>query len=89
MDNPYDKSARDEFQKATGEEPLFDVAYYDGHYYVSRRAARAHLCFLPVLSDNGRELPTAIGVLICCILFHRWLHGTAPSLCTHASTSNG
>lgn len=34
MDNPYDKSARDEFQKATGEEPLFDVAYYDGHYYV-------------------------------------------------------
>ena len=34
MDNPYDKGARDELQKQTGESYLFDVAYYEGHYYV-------------------------------------------------------
>ena len=30
MENPYDKGARDELQKQTGEAYLFDVAYYEG-----------------------------------------------------------
>lgn len=69
MDNPYDKSARDEFQKATGEEPLFDVAYYDGHYYVYFGVLPVLIFYLPFYLVTGANFPTAIGVLICCILF--------------------
>lgn len=69
MDNPYDKSARDEFQKATGEEPLFDVAYYDGHYYVYFGVLPVLIFYLPFYLITGANFPTAIGVLICCILF--------------------
>ena len=69
MDNPYDKSARDEFQKATGEEVLFDVAYYDGHYYVYFGVLPVLVFYLPFYLLTGANFPTAIGVLICCILF--------------------
>lgn len=69
MDNPYDKSARDEFQKATGEEPLFDVAYYDGHYYVYFGVLPVLTFYLPFYLATGSPFPTAIGVLICAILF--------------------
>lgn len=69
MDNPYDKSARDEFQKATGEEPLFDVAYYNGHYYVYFGVLPVLIFYLPFYLVTGANFPTAIGVLICCILF--------------------
>lgn len=69
MDNPYDKSARDEFQKTTGEEVLFDVAYYDGHYYVYFGVLPVLVFYLPFYLLTGANFPTAIGVLICCILF--------------------
>ena len=69
MDNPYDKSARDEFQKATGEEPLFDVAYYDGHYYVYFGVVPVLLFYLPFYLLTGANFPTAIGVLVMALLF--------------------
>ena len=47
MDDPYDKSARDELQKETGEPYLFDVAYYDGHYYVYFGVVPVLMFYLP------------------------------------------
>ncbi len=69
MDTPYDKSARDELQKQTGESYLFDVAYYDGHYYVYFGVVPVFLFYLPFYLLTGANFPTAIGVLIAVLLF--------------------
>lgn len=69
MDNPYDKGAREELQKQTGEEYLFDVAYYQGHYYVYFGVVPVLLFYLPFYLLTGASFPTAIGVLIACIAF--------------------
>lgn len=69
MDNPYDKGARDEAQKETGEGYLFDVAFFDGHYYVYFGIVPVMVFYLPFYLLTGSPFPTAIGVLISCILF--------------------
>lgn len=69
MEDPYDKGARDEAQKATGEKYLFDVAYYDGHYYVYFGVVPVLLFYLPFYLLTGANFPTAIGVLIAVIAF--------------------
>lgn len=69
MDNPYDKGARDELQKETGEPYLWDVAYRDGHYYVYFGVVPVVLFYLPYYLATGMDFPTAIGVWISCIAF--------------------
>lgn len=69
MDNPYDKGARDELEKATGEKYLWDVAYYQGHYYVYFGVVPVVLFYLPFYLVTGASFPTAIGVWIACIAF--------------------
>lgn len=69
MDDPYDKGSRDEMQKQTGEGYLFDVGYYDGHYYVYFGVVPVLLFYLPFYLIAGSNFPTAIGVLIMSILF--------------------
>lgn len=69
MDDPYDKGARDELLKETGEDYLFDTAYYDGHYYVYFGVVPAILFYLPFYLLTGANFPTAIGVLIAAVLF--------------------
>ena len=80
MDDPYDRGARDELQKATGEDYLFDVAYHDGHYYVYFGVVPVILFYLPFYVLTGANFPTAIGVLVavaafaigCSALLHRF-----------------
>lgn len=69
MSEPYDKGAREEAQKETGEDYLFDVAYYGGHYYVYFGVVPVILFYLPFLLLTGGAFPTAIGVLISVIGF--------------------
>lgn len=69
MDDPYDKGARDEAQKETGEPYLFDVAYYEGHYYVYFGVVPVVLFYLPFYLLTGASFPTAIGVLIMALAF--------------------
>lgn len=69
MENPYDKDARDQLQKETGETYLFDVAYYEGHYYVYFGVLPALLFYLPFYLATGLSFPTAIGVLLSTIAF--------------------
>lgn len=65
----YDKGARDEAQKETGEPYLFDVAYHDGHYYVYFGVVPVLLFYLPFYLLTGANFPTAIGVLVMALLF--------------------
>lgn len=69
MSDPYDKGARDEAQKETGESYLFDVAYYSGHYYVYFGVVPVLLFYLPFYVLTGANFPTAIGVLVAVIAF--------------------
>ena len=69
MADPYDKGARDEAQKETGEPYLFDVVYHDGHYYVYFGVVPVVLFYLPFYLLTGANFPTAIGVLIACVAF--------------------
>lgn len=69
MDDPYDKGARDELQKHTGQDYLFDVAYYDGHYYVYFGVVPVLIYYLPFYLLTGSSFPTAIGVLISGLFF--------------------
>ena len=69
MADPYDKGARDEAQKETGEPYLFDVAYHDGHYYVYFGVVPVVLFYQPFYLLTGANFPTAIGVLIACVAF--------------------
>ncbi len=69
MSDPYDKGARDEAQKETGEPYLFDVAYHDGHYYVYFGVVPVLLFYLPFYLLTGANFPTAVGVLIAVIGF--------------------
>lgn len=69
MDDPYDKGARDEAQKETGDSYLFDVAYHDGHYYVYFGVVPVLLFYLPFYLVTGSSFPTAIGVLLSVIAF--------------------
>ncbi len=69
MGDPYDKGARDEAQKETGESYLFDVAYHDGHYYVYFGVVPVLLFYLPFYLLTGASFPTAIGVLVAAVAF--------------------
>lgn len=69
MNDPYDKGARDEAEKATGDPYLFDVAYRDGHYYVYFGVVPVLLFYLPFYLVTGTGFPTAIGVLVSVIAF--------------------
>ncbi len=69
MSDPYDNGARAEAQKATGEPYLFDVAYYDGHYYVYFGVVPVLLFYLPFYLVTGANFPTAIGVLLAAFAF--------------------
>lgn len=69
MDDPYDKGARDELEKTTGESYLFDTAYYDGRYYVYFGVVPALLFYLPFHLLTGADFPTALGVMLAMIAF--------------------
>lgn len=69
MSSPYDKGARDELQKETGQDYLFDVAYYEGHYYVYFGVVPVIVFYLPFYLLTGQAFPTAIGVLISTLAF--------------------
>ena len=69
MDDPYDKGARDEMTKITGETIMWDTAYRDGHYYVYFGVVPCLLFYLPFYLLTGENFPTAIGVLIAVAAF--------------------
>lgn len=69
MDDPYDKGARDELQKQTGQSYRYDTAYYEGHYYVYFGVVPVLIYYLPFYVLTGGSFPTAIGVLISGIFF--------------------
>ena len=69
LDDPYDKSARDEAQKVHGGDYLFDTAYFQGRYYVYFGVVPVLVFYLPFYLVTGADFPTAIGVLLAMVAF--------------------
>ncbi len=69
LENPYDKASRDEAQKDSGQDYLFDVAYFNGKYYVYFGVVPVLLFYLPFYLITGVNFPTAIGVLLAALAF--------------------
>ncbi len=79
MENPYNTSERAKLAKETGQDYLWDNAYYNGHYYVYFGVVPVLLCYLPYYlifhADLPNHIPILISWIVICIVFAR-LAGT-------------
>ena len=81
MDDPYDRGARDQLVKETGENYLWDTAYYEGHYYVYFGVVPVLLFYLPFYLVTGDEFPYGYRRAHRHGVFHRGPFGAARPLC--------
>ena len=78
MENPYDFVMRDKMAESAGESYLWDVAYFEGKYYVYFGVVPVILFYLPWYLATGTPFPTHLGILITgigFILAAFWLSG--------------
>lgn len=68
MENPYDFDSRNRILENAGEECLWDVAYYQGAYYVYFGVVPVLVFYLPWYLLTGTAFPTWVGILIIGIL---------------------
>ena len=68
LDNPYDTSARGEFNIVREKEYVWDSALYNGKFYVYFGILPVLILFLPYHLFTGNFLISAVGVLIFSIL---------------------
>ncbi len=69
MENPYDSVARHYMGYDTGDKYAWDVAYYNGHYYVYFGIVPLLLMYLPCRALFDAPFPSALGIVIFAILF--------------------
>ena len=63
-------SARDALSAETGEEYLWDYAYYNGHYYVYYGVAPCVMFYLPFYLLTGNMLPNTLLIILCSIFLY-------------------
>ncbi|MBO5897280.1 MAG: hypothetical protein J6Q83_08265 [Clostridia bacterium] len=69
MENPYDRVARYYNEHATGDKYGWDVAFFNGHYYVYFGIVPLLLMYLPCRLLFEAPFPSALGIVIFAILF--------------------
>ena len=69
MENPYDNTARYYKQIESGDTYRWDVALYDGHYYVYFGIVPLLLMYLPFRVIFKAPFPSAIGIIIFAVIF--------------------
>ena len=69
MENPYDTTARSQQSIASGDSYRWDVAYFNGHYYVYFGIVPALLMYLPFRAITDAPFPSAVGVMIFAFIF--------------------
>jgi len=69
LSNPYDTSLRFFKSQQTGDKYRWDVAYFDGHYYVYFGIVPLLLMYLPFRLIFKAPFPTTLGIIIFAILF--------------------
>ena len=69
LSNPYDTALRQIKSDQTGDKYRWDVAYFNGHYYVYFGIVPLLLMYLPFRLITASPFPTALGIIIFAILF--------------------
>ncbi len=69
MANPYDTVARSAQSELTGDSYRWDVAYFDGHYYVYFGIVPLLLMYLPFRAIFDAPFPSAVGIMIFALIF--------------------
>lgn len=69
MENPYDSTARYYKEIESGDSYRWDVAYYDGHYYVYFGIVPLLLMYLPCRAILDAPFPSAIGIILFACIF--------------------
>ncbi len=69
LENPYDVSARDALIDTEEELYFWDVAYFNGKYYVYFGLLPVLLFYIPWRLVFGSGLPTSLGVYLCICIF--------------------
>ncbi len=69
MENPYDTSARSKQSQITGDSYRWDVAYFDGHYYVYFGIVPLLLMYLPFRMIFKAPFPSAVGIIVFALIF--------------------
>lgn len=69
MENPYDTNARYINQDMTGDIYKWDVAYFNGHYYVYFGIVPLLLMYLPCRLLFDAPFPSAVGIMVFAAIF--------------------
>ena len=69
MENPYDTTARSQQSKLTGDSYRWDVAYFNGHYYVYFGIVPLLLMYLPFRLIFDAPFPSAVGIMTFALIF--------------------
>lgn len=69
MENPYDTTARSQQAQLSGDSYRWDVAYFDGHYYVYFGIVPLLLMYLPFRLIFNAPFPSAVGIIIFALIF--------------------
>ena len=69
MENPYDTTARSQQAQLTGDSYRWDVAYFDGHYYVYFGIVPLLLMYLPFRAIFDAPFPSAVGIMAFALIF--------------------
>lgn len=69
MENPYDTTARSRQAELSGDSYRWDVAYFDGHYYVYFGIVPLLLMYLPFRAIFEAPFPSAVGIMGFALIF--------------------
>ncbi len=69
MKNPYDTVARSKQSISSGDKYRWDVAYFNGHYYVYFGIVPLLLMYLPFRAIFNEPFPSAVGIMAFALIF--------------------
>lgn len=69
MENPYDTVARSKQAEISGDSYRWDVAYFNGHYYVYFGIVPLLLMYLPFRAIFKAPFPSAVGIMGFSLIF--------------------
>ena len=69
MKNPYDTAARTKQSFLSGDSYRWDVAYFNGHYYVYFGIVPLLLMYLPFRAIFDAPFPSAVGIMAFSLIF--------------------
>ncbi len=81
MKNPYDTTARSKQALSSGDNYRWDVAYFDGHYYVYFGIVPLLLMYLPFRAAFDAPFPSAVGIMVFALIFSIGVYKLLDLIC--------